>query len=282
MAALAHAHTEAKQSVEQEEASSPSTQHPALAHAAENGASASSLLAEEDSEQTEALAADAGIAAVVERTLQQAVVSKSLAAGKSGMLGTLGTSDSLEAHEPASPEAGSKAGALGTSDSSAPDALSDADKAEGSSASQHVSIARLGADEDAIPGSASAAEASDATQLSEVQHQSSNGRQHSVADHADDSGRADAKPGSTQDLLDTGQASTDEIQGSQAGSAEGTQTRAPEPELAPAQPSSASGGDPAKPVQATRRKSQAFSCALEREHLEGELDSLEEKEQEEV
>ncbi len=61
---------------------------------------------DEDTEDTEDGAADAGIAAVVERTLQQAVVSKSLAAGRSG---ALGTSDSLEAHAPAVPEAESRA-----------------------------------------------------------------------------------------------------------------------------------------------------------------------------
>lgn len=63
--------------MKQEDAQSPSAKHPALARLAENGASASSLVTEEEeasSANTEG--ADAGIAAVVERTLQQAVVSR--------------------------------------------------------------------------------------------------------------------------------------------------------------------------------------------------------------
>ena len=62
--------------MKQEDAQSPSAKHPALARLAENGASTSSLVTEEEASSANTEEADAGIAAVVERTLQQAVVSR--------------------------------------------------------------------------------------------------------------------------------------------------------------------------------------------------------------
>ncbi len=257
---------------EQEDASSPSTHHPALAHLPENGASASSLAIEDDAEDTEEESADAGIAAVVERTLQQAVVSKSLAAGRSGVLGT---SDSLEAHAPAEQEAESKPS---TSDISARNA--DTEKAESSSTSQHPESASLDAKQEAKPGSASAAEASDATTFKEAPDQSSTSEHHLSPDPADSSSKADVRSSSKQDLLDTGQRETPSSK--ENGSMEAGAPSTPRPGQEPAQPSSASRADSATPGKASRRKSQVDSRALEREYLEGELDALGEKEQEEV
>ena len=265
--------------VKQDEASSPGAQNTALAHLAENGASADSLTMDEDSEDTEEGAANAGIAAVVERTLQQAVVSKSLAAGRSG---TLGTSDSLEAHAPAVPEAESRPSMLGIVDSSARNALADTEKAEGGSASHQPGPASLDTEQEVKPGSASAAESLDAGPSGEAPDQSSTAEQHHSPSHADSKGIADASPGSKQNLLDTGQGGFGEASSRENGSTEAARTSTPEPEHDPAQPSTASRADSATPGKATRRKSQADSRALEREYLEGELDALGEKEQEEV
>ena len=228
---------------------------------------------DEAREDTEEEAAAAGIAAVVERTLQQAVVSKSLAAGRSG---TLGTSDSLEGHGPALPEAESKPG---TSDSSAPRTLVDMEKAEGSSTGNHPDSASLDPRQEEEPGSASAADVLPSG--GSLDHLST-AEQHPSPTHADSKGKADADPGSKQDLPGTGQRGIGEASSRQNGSAAEAELSAPEPEQAPAQPSSASRPDSATPGKATRRKSQADSRALEREYLEGELDTLGEKEQEEV
>ena len=213
---------------------------------------------------------------MVERTLQQAVVSKSLAAGRSGVLGT---SDSLEAHAPAELEAESKPS---VSDTSA-NALADTEKAEGSSASQHPESATLDSEQEAKPGSTSAAEASHAATSKEAPDQLSTSEQHLSPDHADSSSKADARPGSKQDLLDTGQTRPGAPSSSREnGSAEAASPSTPRPDQDLAQASSASRADSATPGKATRRKSQVDSRALEREYLEGELDALGEKEQEEV
>ena len=204
------------------------------------------------------------------------MVSKSLAAGRSG---ALGTSDSLEAHAPAEPEAESKPS---TSNISTTNAIADTEKVEGSSASQHPESASLDAEQEAKPGSASAAEASDGATFKEAPDQSSTSEHHLSPDPADSSSKADVRSSSKQDLLDTGQRETGTPSSRENGSMEAGGPSTPRPEQDPAQPSSASRADSATPGKASRRKSQVDSRALEREYLEGELDALGEKEQEEV
>lgn len=259
--------------VKQEEASSPSTHHTAIGHLAENGASASSLAVDEDTEDTEEEAANAGIAAVVERTLQQAVVSRSLAAGRSG---ALGTSDSMEAHASAVPEVGSEPSMLGTLDS-----LADTEEAAASHPSQQSKTASLDPEQEAEASSATAADASEGATSKAAPGQSGISEQQLSPDHAADSSKSDAGSGSKQDLLDTGQAGSGLPSSMQNGGTDVPRVSTPQPELDPRQPSSPSRAASTTPVKA-RRRSQADSRALEREYLEGELDALGEKEQEEV
>ena len=260
--------------VTQEEASSPSTHHTAVGHLAENGASASSLTVDEDAEEE---AANAGIAAVVERTLQQAVVSRSLAAGRSG---TLGTSDSMEGHASAVPEAGGEPGMPGTLDS-----LADTEEAPGSHPSrqsQTASLDKKDKKEEAEAKRASAAEALEGATSGAAPGQSGTTEQQPSPDHTDSSSKSDARYGSKQDLLDTGQAGTGLPSSRQSSSTDRPDVSTSQPELDPAHPSSPSRAASATPVKAARGRSQADARALEREYLEGELDALGEKEQEEV
>ena len=261
----------------QEDAQSPSAQHPPLPHPAENGA-ASHSLAENDGEGTDEEAAgkaDAVIAAVVERTLQQAVVSKSMAAGRSG---TLGTSDSLEGHVAAESAAAGSPGAMGSLEAlSAPVASGAAEDSSPRHISQHPSLTPEG---ESKAGSSSG-DGPDGMATVGAQAQSSSPRKQASLDPSDSSAAADSRPGAKPDPLDTGQAESNE-------SASALAMRERGPASSPAQPKEDAGQvkSSSRPNSAqkksSQRRSQADSRALEREYLEGELDALGEKEQEEV
>lgn len=208
--------------------------------------------------------------------LLQAVVSKSLAAGRSG---TLGTSDSLEAHAPAIPRA----------------------VGEGSSQSMHLEHASLEAEASDMSGSSSVMESAGPS-VQRLDAADSPAGKPAAAHSSASSSSADLRASAEQQLLDTGQALP-----SQPSSAAGQADRAAQPNQSPAQPgggmttqpeeplahsegrSAAAERPPAEPEvapptprRASRRKSQADARGLEREYLDGELDALGEKEQEEV
>ena len=206
----------------------------------------------------------------------QAVVSKSLAAGRSG---TLGTSDSLEAHAPA------KSAAAG----------------EGSSQGSHLEHASLEAEASDMSGSSSVMDPAGPPMQRPDAGDSAVGKLAAAHSRASSSS-ADLRAGAEQQPLDTGQAPP-----GQPSSAAGQADGAAQPSQSPAQPggglltqpeeplarsegcSAPAEGPPAEPKvapptprRALGRKSQADARGLEREYLEGELDALGEKEQEEV
>ena len=185
----------------------------------------------------------------------------------------MGTSDDSEAQVP------EVMGGVHNSASSAAQVKPDLSKAEGSSTGICPEHASLDAEYDARSDSKSAAEASDADGA--LAHSSSLDK-HISTDDAADHAAADQRSSSKQNLLDTEQESSsgdcdkksDRTEGPEAGSAKPTEEST--------QPGSSGRPDSATPAKASRRKSQADTRALEREYLEGELDALGEKEQEEV
>ena len=205
--------------------------------------------------------------------LSQAVVSKSLAAGRSG---TLGTSDSLEAHAPAKPPA------AGEGSSQSIQRKHDSLDPEGGDMSTSSSVMEPAAPSMQRPGAEDSPEEKPA-----------------AAHSSESSSSAESRAGAAQQTLDTGQAPPGQpgSTGQAVSSAQVEQSRALPGEAATAQsegragpaegsPAEPSAGDaraaPPTPRRASRRRSQADARGLEREHLEGELDALVEKEQEEV
>ena len=185
----------------------------------------------------------------------------------------LGTSDGSEAQVPEI-----TGGERNFASSAAPvePALS---KAEGSSIGICPEHTGLNAECDARSDSKSAAEASDADGA--LAHSSSLDK-HVSTDDAADSAAAYARFSTKQNLLDTGQESSSGDCDKKSDSSKGPDASLAKPTEESTQPSSSGRPESAKPAKASRRKSQADARALEREYLEGELDALGEKEQEEV
>lgn len=235
--------------LDQEEPASPDGKPALLASPAENGALTCSQGAEEIEEEAEE---DAGIAAVVERTLQQAVVSRTMAAGRSGALGASG---SLEPEAPARSEA-----------------------AEGSSPPAH---AGPDCQQDAKADSSSAADLKTAGAAAEEAFVESSSLEERTAPDKQTGGAGDLRNGERQDPSGAGQAHSSKHANSIAGP-HSSQAQPEDASAAAASPNSrpGSGENPGRAV--LRRRSQADAKAWEREYLEGELDALAEKEQEEV
>ena len=194
----------------------------------------------------------------------QAVVSKSLAVGRSG---TLGTSDSLEAHAPVDPTAAGE----GSSQSIDPEHASLHSEGVDRSGSSSVmgsagpSVQRPDATDSPV-GKPAAAHSSASSSLAEL---TAGAEQRSL-----DTGQADRAAQPNQSPAQPGGGATTQPEEPLAHS-EGRSAAAERP---PAEPEVA----PPTPRRASRRKSQADARGLEREFLEGELDALGEKEQEEV